>query len=227
MLFVLATLPICTYAQGEKKDSVPVDVQEIMDTIEVQTVDVAELQKKIIELQKKIDVLTESENALKGKQYDNEQKIIEQEALIKRLENHLLFADTIIARLSNDCLLKKYDPKNVSDALAHFEAMYSNDLKSELSSLKILLMNYRRYSQELEAIFQEAQNDRALGNPFTGQKHALTYIDKIKATSYYREVYDANWTIPYLNSVIDESIKMIKSFDPKRSNGLHLIELMK
>lgn len=227
MLFVLATLPICTYAQGEKKDSVPVDAQEIMDTIEVQTVDVAELQKQIIELQKKIDVLTESENALKGKQYDNEQKIIEQEAFIKRLENRLLFADTIIARLSNDCLLKKYDPKNVSDALAHFEAMYSNDLKSELSSLKILLMNYERYSQELEAIFQEAQNDRALGNPFTGQKHALTYIDKIKATSYYRDVYDANWTIPYLNSVIDESIKMIKSFDPKRANGLHLIELMK
>ena len=228
MLFVLATLPICTYAQGEKKDSVPVDAQEIMDTIEVQTVDVAELQKQIIELQKKIDVLTESENALKGKQYDNEQKIKEQEALIKRLENHLLFADTIIARLSNDCLLKKYDPKNVSDALAHFEGMYSNDLKSKLSSLKTLLMNYGRYSQELEAIFQEAQNDeRALGNLFTGQKHALTYIDKIKATSYYRDVYDANWTIPYLNSVIDESIKMIKSFEPGRSNGLHLIELMK
>ena len=227
ILFVLAALPICIFAQGEAKDSISVDAQEIKDTVEVQTIDVAELQRQIKELTNKVNTLTESENNLKGKQYDNEQKIIEQEALIKRLENHLLFADTIVARLSNDCLLKKYDSKNVNDAIAHFEKMYSNDLKSKFSRLKILLTNYGRYSQELEGIFQEAQNDKALSNPFTGKKQALTYIDKIKATSYYRNVYDENWTIPYLNSVIDKSIEIIKSFNPKESKELHLIELMK
>lgn len=227
ILFVLATLPICTYAQGEVKDSVSVDAQEIKEAVEVQTIDVAELQKQINELQEKVKALTESENNLKGKQYDNEQKIKEQEALIKKLEKRLLFADTIVARLSNDCLLKKYDPKNVNDAIVQFEGMYSNDLKSKLSRLKILLTNYGRYSQELEGIFQEAQNDKALSNPFTGQKRALAYIDKIKATSYYRNIYDENWTIPYLNSVIDKSIEIIKSFNPKESKELHLIELMK
>lgn len=227
ILFVLATLPICTYAQGEVKDSVSVGAQEIKETVEVQTIDVEELQKQIKELTTKVNTLSESENNLKGKQYDNEQKIKEQEALIKKLENRLLLADTIVARLSNDCLLKKYDPKNVNDAIAHFEGMYSNDLKSKFSRLKILLTNYGRYSQELEGIFQEAQNDKALSNPFTGQKQALTYIDKIKSTLYYREVYNENWTIPYLNSVIDKSIEVIKSFNPKESKELHLIELMK
>ena len=227
ILFVLAALPIYTFAQGEAKDSISVDAQEIKDTVEVQTIDVAELQRQIKELTNKVNTLTESENNLKGKQYDNEQKIKEQEALIKKLENRLLFADTIVARLSNDCLLKKYDPKNVNDAIAHIEGMYSNDLKSKFSRLKILLTNYGRYSQELEGIFQKAQNDKALSNPFTGQKQALTYIDKIKSTLYYREVYNENWTIPYLNSVIDKSIEVIKSFNPKESKELHLIELMK
>ena len=86
---------------------------------------------------------------------------------------------------------------------------------------------YGKYTKEIETVFFEAQNDKALSNPFTGQKQALTYIEKIKATSYYRNVYDENWTIPYLNSVIDKSIEVIKSFNPKESKELHLIELMK
>lgn len=227
LLFVLATFPIYTFAQGAAKDSVSVDAQEIKDTVEVQTIDVAELQRQIKELTTKVNTLSESENNLKGKLYDNEQTIKDQVALIKKLENRLLFADTIVARLSNDCLLKKYDPKNVNDAISHFERMYSNDLKDKFSRLKNLLTNYGRYSHELEEIFLEAQTDKALSNPFTGQKQALTYIDKIKSTLYYKEVYNENWTIPYLNSVIDKSIEIIKSFNPKESKELHLIELMK
>ena len=75
ILFVLATLPTCAYAQGEVKDSVSVDAQEIKESVEVQTIDVAELQKQINELQEKVKALTESENTLKGKQFDDKQRI--------------------------------------------------------------------------------------------------------------------------------------------------------
>ena len=75
ILFVLSTLPICAYAQGEVKDSVAVDTQEIKEAVEVQTIDVAELQKQINELQEKVKALTESENTLKGKQFDDKQRI--------------------------------------------------------------------------------------------------------------------------------------------------------
>ena len=226
-LLVLATLQICSYAQGEVKDTVSVDVQEIRDTVEVQTNDVVELQKKIKELTDKVNTLTESENNLKGKQFDDKQKIEAQEIIIKRLEQRLVFADSIVARLSNDCLRQKYDAWKVANAISNFDRMYSVELKSKFYQLKVLLSEYGKYTQEIENIFLEAQNDKAIGNPFTGQKQALTYIDKIKATSYYIKVYDENWTIPYLNTVIDKSIEIIKSFNPKESKGLHLIELMK
>ena len=226
-LLVLATLPICSYAQGEVKDTVSVDVQGIRDTVEVQTIDVVELQKKIKELTDKVNTLTESENNLKGKQFDDKQKINAQEIIIKRLEQRLVFADSIVARLSNDCLRQKYDAGKVANAISNFDRMYSVELKSKFYQLKVLLSEYGKYTQEIENIFLEAQNDKAIGNPFTGQKQALTYIDKIKATSYYIKAYDNNWTIPYLNTVIDKSIEIIKSFNPKESKELHLIELMK
>lgn len=226
-LLVLATLQICSYAQGEVKDTVSVDVQEIRDTVEVQTNDVVALQKKIKELTDKVNTLTESENNLKGKQFDDKQKIEAQEIIIKRLEQRLVFADSIVARLSNDCLRQKYDAGKVANAISNFDRMYSVELKSKFYQLKVLLSEYGKYTQEIENIFLEAQNDKAIGNPFTGQKQALTYIDKIKATSYYIKVYDENWTIPYLNTVIDKSIEIIKSFNPKESKELHLIELMR
>ena len=226
-LLVLATLQICSYAQGEVKDTVSVDVQEIRDTVEVQTNDVVALQKKIKELTDKVNTLTESENNLKGKQFDDKQKIEAQEIIIKRLEQRLVFADSIVARLSNDCLRQKYDAGKVANAISNFDLMYSVELKSKFYQLKVLLSEYGKYTQEIENIFLEAQNDKAIGNPFTGQKQALTYIDKIKATSYYIKVYDENWTIPYLNTVIDKSIEIIKSFNPKESKELHLIELMR
>ena len=193
-LLVLATLQICSYAQGEVKDTVSVDVQEIRDTVEVQTNDVVALQKKIKELTDKVNTLTESENNLKGKQFDDKQKIEAQEIIIKRLEQRLVFADSIVARLSNDCLRQKYDAGKVANAISNFDRMYSVELKSKFYQLKVLLSEYGKYTQEIENIFLEAQNDKAIGNPFTGQKQALTYIDKIKATSYYIKVYDENWT---------------------------------
>lgn len=225
ILIAFILLPIYSIAQGEVKDSVSIDSIKVKETVKVQTVD--ELKKQISELSEKVKALTESENNLRGKIYDNEQVIKEQKDSISRLEHRLLFADTIVAYLSNDCLCKRYDPKNVADAISHFERMYSVSLKKRFSVLKTLLQNYDGYFHELEGIFVQAQNDKSLGNPFTGQKQALSYIEKIKSTKYYREVYNQNWTIPYLNSVVDKSIEAIKSFDPKKTKGLHLIELLK
>lgn len=234
---VLVTLPICSFAQeevndiiftqGDMNDTISVETLENKENVEPQTTNVANLQKQIEELKERVKILTESENALKGKQFDNKQKIEAREATIKRLEERLVFADTIIARLSNDCLRQKYDTGKVNNAINNFEHMYSVELKSKFHQLKVLLSEYGKYTKEIENIFLEAQNDKFLSNPFTGQKQALTYIDKIKATYYYRKVYNENWTIPYLNTIIDKSIKIIKSFNPKESKELHLINLMK
>lgn len=220
-------LSICCFAKGEVNDTLSVDTRDFKEKEELRTIDVAERQKQIKELQEKVKSLTESVNTLKGKQFDDRQKIEAQEVTIKRLEKRLVFADTIIARLSNDCLRHKYDAGKVANAISNFEQMYSEELKGKFHQLKVLLTEYGKYTHEIESVFIEAQNDKALRNPFTGQKQAHTYIDKIKATSYYMNVYDENWTIPYLNSVIDKSIEVIKSYNPKEMKDLQLFELMK
>lgn len=229
-LFIInITLPLSIYVQEKvSTDSVSNDTALIKeDTVEIQTVSVEALQKQIEELKTKVKILSESETRLKGKEYDDEQKIKDMELRIKRMENKLIFADSIIARLSNDCLRKKYDSIKVDNAIRNFDQMHSPELKNKFIRLRELLSDYGTYTLELQAILSEAQNDKALGNLFTGQKRALTYIEKIKGTRYYREAYNANWTIPYLNKIIDKSIETIKTFNPQKSKEINLLELLK
>ena len=210
---------------AQEQDTLKAAVEVIAET-PIEVVKVDSLQQKISRLKGLIEQYKKSEASLNGKLYDYEQTIKVQNKKIERLNNYLLFADTIVARLSNDCLRKKYDQSRVNQALVNFEKMYSPELKSKFGRLKFLLNEYGKFTQELVAIFIEAQNDKGLGNPFTGQKQALIYIDKIKNTRYYREVYSDNWTIPYLNILIDKCFETIKAFNPKENKELHLLELM-
>lgn len=223
ILFTVLMFPIGMNAQ--EQDTLKAAVEVIAET-PIEVVKVDSLQQEISRLKGLIEQYKKSEASLNGKLYDYEQTIKVQNKKIERLNNYLLFADTIVARLSNDCLRKKYDQNRVNQALVNFEKMYSPELKSKFGRLKFLLNEYGKFTQELVAIFIEAQNDKGLGNPFTGQKQALTYIDKIKNTRYYREVYSDNWTIPYLNILIDKCFETIKAFIPKENKELHLLELM-
>ena len=218
---VMFPLGINAHEQDTLKNTVEVVAETPVEVIKVDS-----LQHEIDRLKGLIVQYKQSETSLNGKLYDYEQTIKVQNKKIERLNSYLLFADTIVARLSNDCLRKKYDQNRVNQAMENFEKMYSPELKSKFGRLKFLLNEYGKFTQELNAIFIEAKNDKGLGNPFTGQKQALTYIDKIKNTRYYRDVYSENWTIPYLNNLIDKCFKTIKAFNPKESKELHLVELM-
>ena len=223
ILFSVFLFPLGINA--DEQDTIKTTVEVVAKTpIEVLKAD--SLLHEINRLNGIIEQYKQSEATLNGKLFDCEQTITIQNKKIERLNNYLLFADTIVARLSNDCLRKKYDQSRVNQALVNFEKMYSPELKSKFGRLKFLLNEYGKFTQELVDIFIEAQNDKGLGNPFTGQKQALTYIDKIKNTRYYREVYSDNWTIPYLNNLIDKCFETIKNFNPKESKDLHLLELM-
>lgn len=223
ILFSVFLFPLGINA--DEQDTIKTTVEVVTETpIEILKAD--SLQHEINRLNGIINQYKQSEATLNSKLFDYEQKINVQNNKIERLNKYLLFADTIVARLSNDCLRKKYDPTQVNQAIKDFEQMYSPELKSKFRRLKFLLNEYGKFTQELIDIFIEAQNDKGLGNPFTGQKQALTYIDKIKNTRYYREIYSDNWTIPYLNNLIDECFETIKNFNPKESKDLHLLELM-
>ena len=223
ILFSVFLFPLGINA--DEQDTIKTTIEVATETpIEVLKAD--SLKQEIDHLKALIEKYKQSETSLNGKLYEYEQTIKAQNKKIEKLNDYLLFADTIVARLSNDCLRKKYDATRVNKAIRNFDQMYSPELKSKFGRLKFLLNEYGKFTQELVAIFIEAQNDKGLGNLFTGQKYALTYIDKIKNTRYYREVYSDNWTIPYLNNLIDKCFVSIKTFNPKESKELHLLELM-
>ena len=223
LLISLLFLPLSIFAQ--EQDSLK-STEEVISDTPAKVVDVEALQQEVDRLNALVKQYSDSVTTLNGQIYEFQQTIKDNNRDIKKLKEHLVFADTIVARLSNDCLRKKYDKVRVDQAIDNFEQMYSPELKSKFGRLKILLNDYGKHTQELVAIFTEAETDKALGNPFTGQKQAMAYIDKIKNTRYYQDVYNDNWTIPYLNKLIDKCFETIRSFNPKESKELHLLDLM-
>ena len=212
---------------AEEPDTLKTTVEVYAET-PVEIIKFDSLQQEISRLNDIIEQNKQSETSLKDKLHAYEQKISIQNKHIEKLNNYLRFADSIVARLSNDCLRMKYDPIRVNQAVRDFEQMHSPELKSKFGRLKYLLNEYGKYTQEIVSILMEAQNDnKELSNPFTGQKRALTYIDKIKKTRYYRDIYNDNWTIPYLNNLIDKCFETIETYNPRENKELHLLELMK
>lgn len=173
-----------------------------------------------------VNTLKAKEDSLHRELSTKDQIIKTKENEIKRKEQYLIFADTIIARLSNDCLRKKYDKSRVDSALVYFKKMYSHELQNKFMPLESLLQHYNEYYREIRDIIIKIENDKEIKNPFIGSKQALSYIGTIKSTIYYMNVYDNNWTIPYLNELIDKIFDKIKSFDPKVCKDIKLLEIM-
>ena len=128
ILFTVLMFPIGMNAQ--EQDTLKAAVEVIAET-PIEVVKVDSLQQEISRLKGLIEQYKKSEASLNGKLYDYEQTIKVQNKKIERLNNYLLFADTIVARLSDDCLRKKYDQSRVNQALVNFEKMYSPELKSK------------------------------------------------------------------------------------------------
>jgi len=206
LVLLFFVMPLSIFAQGE--DAVVTKVPVGQDSASIFKVNVDDLQKEISELRRKND-------SLQAIITNHEAKIKSQEEQIKSQEKKLIFGDSIIARLSNDCFRKKYDRVAVENAINNFDHIYSPQLQKKWSKLRDLLKNYGAYTQELEDIRTEAENDKDLGNPFRGKDKALSYINKIKASRYYIEAYKKDWTIYYLNDLVDESINRLQEFDPK------------
>lgn len=144
-----------------------------------------------------------------------------------KLKQRLLFADSCFLRVSNDCLRQKYDSMKVTKAIENFGRMYTPQLQKSFAPLKYLLENYNRYYNEIQDILVKIENDKGMINVFTGRNSVEKNIEAIKSTDYYKKAYSANWTIMYLDDVIDEAIARLKTFNPKLHKPLKLTDLLK
>lgn len=115
----------------------------------------------------------------------------------------------------------------VDEAIVNFGRMYSPQLQKSFTPLKFLLENYGNYYKEIDELFGQIENDKGMANPFIGGREASSNIVKIKTTTYYKKVYFANWTIMYLNDVIDKAIARLKNYDPKQHKVIKLTDLLK
>lgn len=221
LILFIATISCAVYAQDNinNNDSIN-NLDNMKSDIKLNTDSI------IQSLRSEVNSLKEKKDSLYGELSIKDQIINDKEHEIKRKEQYLIFADTVIARLSNDCLRKKYDKSRVGSALVNLKKMYSHELQNKFKPLVSLLQHYDEYSREIMDILIKIESDKEIKNPFTGSKQALSYIGTIKSTIYYMNVYDNNWTIPYLNERIDKIFDKIKSFDPKINKDINLLEIM-
>ena len=147
-----------------------------------------------------------------------------------KLKERLQFADFCFLRVSNDCLRKKYDKATVDEAIANFGKMYSSQLQKSFAPLKSLLENYGAYYKDIADLLTQIENDKGFTNVFpqSQQKAVVANLAKIRTTEYYKKVYSANWTIMYLNDVIDKAIARLKAFKPEpKKKTMRLTDLLK
>ena len=217
LIIIILNLIICMFghlmAQNkeivEHQDSIRkiISVNANYDKLDSLQIQLLELNIKVIDFNSKINALNDSLS-------DKELIINRQNILIEKLEHKLVFADSIVARLANDCLRFKYDSIKVKNALSIFSKIYSVELQKKFSPLKSLLLNYETYYNDIISVILGAQNDESFKNPFSVKKISAIYIEKLKSTNYYLNIYNSDWTILYLNKLIDESIKRLNSYEP-------------
>lgn len=155
------------------------------------------------------------------------------QATLNRQKSHLIFADSIILRLANDCFRFKYDQEKVNNAKLYFANMFSVQLQKQFAPLVGLLNKYEQYYIEIEGVLQRTQNDyninqRKWKSPFKNDESPnRRYLLLIKSTRYYKESYKKNWSIYYLDELIDKAILQIEAFDKdSRDIELKLTELL-
>lgn len=200
--------------------------QETNDSTKTDTVSITQetIQIDVNQIISENATLKKTEKSLNTQLEERDRQIQALQLRIKEIEGRLVFADSIVARLSNDCLRKKYEPALVREALDNFSQMYSTELQSKLSPVKNLLQNYGSYYQEIITILQTAQSNSDLTIPSIGKKTANQYVTEIKNSAYYRKCYKKNWNIPFLEKLIDRSVKSLQEFDPMTMNGITLID---
>lgn len=241
LIAVFVASPCALLARGEANDTTKVK-KETKKAVIAPVLDAAYLQKQVDSLNTKVKLLQELSDGYKAqleleKQKhqsdvnakdkiinDNSQMIKAKDNEIQQLNNNLKASDTNVARLLNNSLYYPYSKEAVERAVSKFDEIKTAELRSSYGQLKILLNNYGMYTDELRNLFIMAESDKDFANPF--KNTAQTYIDKIRSTRYYCECYNKDWTIPYLNKVVDNAIKILKVYDPKKKEPLRLQYLL-
>ena len=144
-------------------------------------------------------------------------EIVNRETRIQYLESKMGFVDTCMVKLANRWLYENFNKQAVEEAINYFDRIYSTQVKDDLSIVQVLLRKYENAYSEFQRIIKQAQGDSDRTNPFMVEEYKEKYISKIKMQSYYKEYYESDWNIRYLNEQIKKTLDRLNAHTSEKS----------
>ena len=142
-------------------------------------------------------------------------------------------ADETSAKYANGRLYFKYDAKRIQGCIDDFNKIKTASVKEKFKQLPNLLSNYEKYSNQLKALLESAQNDpdRKVRNKAEEYKNKCSR--EIRNSVYYSNYYArqnlGTWSIPYLDNIIEVTMSILKKHDPGHNDPVNfnsLIEML-
>lgn len=152
-------------------------------------------------------------------------EIAERDAEIMDFQQYAGFLDTCMVKLANRWLFEKFDKEAVDEAISYFDWMYSSQMKSDLSIVQRLLKDYEKSYKEFQSILKEAQSDIERESPFAVDGYKKRYLDRLAGMGYYKQYYNSDWSIRYLDKQISDAIEILENHsDIKPADFTSLID---
>ena len=193
-----------TKEQNQKQaDELPTVAPSAQQTVKPATVhppvsqaDVARLESQLKQKQAEIDLLRQQLSETK----------LRQEAAEERLR----FVDSTALRLANSILSQPLDMQRVADAIMRLDRVTTPVLQKPKQRFRALLESYPKHYDDVKKIVSEVNKDSKLRNPYYHDDTARNYINRLRQTDYYRNVYSSAFYIPWLNKLIDSLIAYLQ-----------------
>ena len=131
--------------------------------------------------------------------------------LLEETPRYEQFSEDIREVLRNVPAEAQYEYNLTQHAIDLIDAMPKTvtDSDDRYSIVRELLVAYKSSNEEIKGVLQSIQNDP--DNSINISDRWPTFVNQIKATQYYKRYYGKPWTIPYLNSIIDEALARLQN----------------
>lgn len=216
---LLCLLSVSTNAQKNKKtkDEVTIsaakydkfrdDIKLLTDSTKTLADSCASLNSVIKKLQEEKELLN---NVIRNDKKDIEGKIAivgEKDALITSLQQQhkadsLTMSQTLLsmsemqktmdetsAKYANGRLYFKYDTERITRCIDDFNKIKTISVKEKFKQLPNLLNNYEKYSKQLKALLESAQNDPDRKVKNKAEEYKNKYSREIRSSVYYSHYY--------------------------------------
>lgn len=131
--------------------------------------------------------------------------------LLESVPQSELFAEDIREVLRNVPAGMRLEQNLTEQAISLIDAMPRSVTESDnrYAIVRELLEAYPSASEEVKTVLQSVQNHP--DNSINIADSRQTFVNMIKSTQYYKRYYGKPWTIPYLNTVINEAITRLQN----------------